>query len=269
MFFGVISKHSLPQVEGDDIYTTSNMGRLYGEEMRHSPSSHYHRRFEKSLNQYDVTVGENMEVVATSMPIISPMQPMPKRREGEEMKEHSKFGTPSWYEKMHSKLNEFSEEAFTFMQSGLTIITDFDTLRIPTDMKRENLAKLFTRFHEQSMSFVEGKSFGVRDEARLLLEEYIAQSDLSMMPPPIMLEEQSRIGYHRSLFFNTSRIESQGTGKVVLPRTKPFTTWVATGFALNAKSGLSLAQPVRLPTTQGLYVLGTAHDKSKLVNMYF
>jgi hypothetical protein len=186
----------------------------------------------------------------------TPMHRVPKRREGEEMKEHSKFGTPSWYEKMHSKLNEFSEEAFIFMQSGLTIITDFDTLRIPTVMKNENLAKLLSRFHELSMSFIEGKSLSVRDEARLFLEDYIAQSDLQMMPPPFMLEEQSRSGYHRSLFFNTSRIESQGTGKVVLPRTKPFTTWVATGFALNAKSGLSLTQPVRLPSTQGLYVLG-------------
>ena len=257
MFFGVVPTQPLPQVEGDDIYTTSNMGRLYGEEIRQSPSSHYRRKLEKSLNQYDVTVGENMEVIAASMPLVvnadmqkKPMQPNP------ETHEHPTIGTPSWFEKMHSKLNEFSEEAFTFMHSGLTIISDFDSLRIPTDMKHENLTRLLTRFHEQSMSFVEGKSLGVRDEARLLLEEYIAQSDLTMMPPTVMLEEQSRIGYYRSLFFNTSRIGSQGTGKVVLPRTKPYTTWVATGFALNAKSGLSLAHPVHLPSTQGLYVLG-------------
>ena len=77
-----------------------------------------------------------------------------------------------------------------------------------------------------------------------------------MVPPPIMLEEQARIGYYRSIFFNTSRIESQGTGKVVLPRTKPYSTWLATGFSLNAKSGLSVAQPIRLPTNQGLFILG-------------
>jgi hypothetical protein len=256
MFFGVNSRQSLPQVEGDDIYTTSNMGGLYDEEMRHSPSSHYHHRLAKSIRQYDATVGKNMEVAATSMPLVINAD-MPKRREDEEMKDHSKFVTPSWYEKMHSKLNEFSEEAFIFMRSGLIIITDFDTLRIPADMKHENLAELFTRFHEQSMSFVEGKSLGVRDEARLLLEEYIAQSDLSMMPPPIMVKEQSSIGYHRSIFFDTSNTDRKGNGEVLLPIPKRYTTWVATGFALNAKSGLSLAQPVRLPTTEGLYVIGS------------
>ena len=162
MFFGVNSRQSLPQVEGDDIYTTSNMGRLYDEEMRHSSSSHYH----------------------------------------------------------NSNLRNISQEAFTFMRSGLIIISDFESLHIPIDMKRENLAKLFARFHEQSMSFVEDKSFGVRDEARLLLEEYIARSDLSMMPPPIMVEEQSRIGYHRSIFFHTTCIESTGTGRSCSPTHK-------------------------------------------------
>jgi hypothetical protein len=141
------------------------------------------------------------------------------------------------------------------MQSGLTIVSDFDSLRIPTDMKHENLTKLFAKFREQSATFMENESFSLRDEARQLLEEYMVQSDLSMIVPPIMLEEQSRIGYYRSIFFNTSRIESQGTGKVVLPQTKPYSTWLATGFALNTKSGLSVAQPIRLPTNQGLYVL--------------
>jgi hypothetical protein len=265
MFFGVNSKHSLPMVEGDDIYTTSNMGRLYGEEhTHHSSSSHYRRKFEKSINQYDVTVGENNHVMATSMPLVftanlppKPETNMEMNHDEEPMHERpSHYGSKAWYEKMHSKLNEFSLEAFTFMQSGLTIVSDFNTLRLPTDMKRENFSKLFSKFREQSMSFMEGKSLGVRDEARQILEEYISESDLSMIPPPIMLEEQARIGYYRSIFFNTTRIESHGTGKVVLPQTKPYSTWLATGFALNAKSGLSMAQPIRLPTNQGLFVLG-------------
>jgi hypothetical protein len=76
-----------------------------------------------------------------------------------------------------------------------------------------------------------------------------------MLPPPIVVEEQARTGYYRSIFFNTSVIPSQGTGQVVLPQTKPYSTWLATGFALNSKSGLSVAQPVRLPTNQGLFIL--------------
>ena len=80
----------------------------------------------------------------------------------------------------------------------------------------------------------------------------------------IMLEEQARIGYYRSIFFNTSRIESQGTGKVVLPRTKPYSTWLATGFALNAKSGLAIAQPIILPTNQGLFVLGDIEQRLRV-----
>jgi hypothetical protein len=290
MFFGLGSTHSLPMVEGDDIYTTSNMGRLYGDDETRSSSSHYRRKLEKSMNQYDISIDENNFVITSSMPLVAiadfPHTSMPEHHESMEMHSHEKsmpsrprmpehhesmemnhheepmreetpqYGTPAWYEKMHSKLNAFSQEAFMFMQSGLTIVSDFDTLRVPTSMKRENLSKLFSRFREQSMSFMDGSSFGVRDEARQLLEEYIAQSDLSLIPPQFMLEEQSRLSYYRSIFFNTSRIESQGTGKLVLPRTKPYSTWLATGFALNAKSGLSIAQPVRLPTSQGLYVLG-------------
>jgi len=265
MIFGVSSSHPLPIVEGDDIYTTSNMGRLYSDL---PSSSHYRRKLEKSVNQYDVTVGNNDYVVATSIPIIftvippsNPMPPKPSPHDDVEVNEQKEplyeqslqYGTPLWYEKMHNKLNSFSQEAFTFMQSGLTIISDFDLLRIPVEMKHENITKLFSKFHHES--FINQPIFSIRDEARQLLEEYISQSDLSIIPPPIMLEEQARIGYYRSIFFNTSHIESQGTGKIILPRTKPYSTWLATGFALNMKSGLSIAQPIRLPTNQGLFVL--------------
>ncbi len=235
--------------------------------MRHSPSSNDYHRFETSLNQYDVSVGENMEAVATSTPK-KPMHSTPKRREGEEMKEYPEFGTPSWYEKMHLKLKDFSEEAFIFMQSGLTIITDFDSLRIPTVMKGENLAKLFTQLHEPSMLFGEDESLSVRDEARLLLEKYIARPNSQLMPSPMMLEEQSRIGYHRSLLFNTINIESKDTVEVVLPPTKSHKTRVATGFVLNTNSGLSLAHPVHVPSTQGLYVLGCNTKMLRFITNY-
>ncbi len=325
MVFGVPSPHLAAPVEGDDIYTTSNLGRFYGDIQSKQSPSHYRRKLGKSNNQYDVTVGDNDYVIATSIPLVfaagplsKPMPPMPpkpkdgkpppppkpegerpmppkpkdgkpppppkpegerpmppKPKDGKPLPpkpeggrpippkpEHEKneqeepiHDQPSWFEKMNSKLNSFSLEAFKFMQSGLTIISDFDSLRIPTDVKRENLTKLFAKFREQSATFIEYESFSLRDEARQLLEEYMVQSDLSMIVPPIMLEEQSRISYHRSIFFNTSRIGSQGTGKIVLPQTKPYSTWLATGFALNTKSGLSVAQPIRLPTNQGLFVV--------------
>jgi hypothetical protein len=131
-------------------------------------------------------------------------------------------------------------------------------------MKHGNLTKLFSKFRQQSTTFLDQQTFGVRDEARQLLEEYISELDLSIIPPPIVFEEQARIGYYRSVFFNTSQIGSQGTGKVVLPRTKPYSTWLATGFALNMKSGLSIAQPIRLPTNQGLFVLANCPKQVRI-----
>src|SRR5579862_9197051 len=100
------------------------------------------------------------------------------------------------------------------MRSGLIIVSNFERLRIPKDMKRENLLKLFCKFRQESKMFMD-QSFSIRDEARQFLEEYIDKADLSMVSPPITLEEQSRTSYYRSVFFNTSRIESEGTGKVL------------------------------------------------------
>jgi hypothetical protein len=274
MFFGVSSSHSLPSVEGDDAYITLNMEKLYGDvPVRQPLSSHYQRKLEKATNQYDVTVGDNDHVIATSIPRIftavsssksMPLRPEPERDDDMEIyheeesmhEESSQYGTPSWYERMHNKLNAISQEALTFMQSGLTIVSDFESLRIPKHMQRANLTKLFSKFHQHSKTMFDRVSFDVRDQARLLLEEYLKESDLSMATPTVMLEEEVRMGYYRSVFFNTSRIESQGTGKVVLPRTKPYSTWLATGYALNAKSGLAIAQPICLPTNRGLFVLG-------------
>jgi len=268
MVFGLPSSRSSMPVEGDDVYTTPNLGRLYGD--KQVPQSQYRRRAFKS-NQYDVSVADNDYVVATSMPLVMKTVAVPPKQPGHPSQDDvevsqqgetqesrvlsSQYGSPLWYEKMHSKLNAISQEAFTFMQSGLSIVTDFPSLFVPPHVQRTNLTILFSPNNYQSR-LVDPQSFTVRDEARRLLEEYLVESDLSMVPPPIVLEEQARTGYCRSVFFNTSRIESQGTGQVVLPRIKPYSTWVATGFSLNSKSGLSVAQPIRLPTNQGLFILG-------------
>jgi len=267
MVFGIVPTHMSMPVEGDDDYTTPNLGRLYGD--KPVLQSHYRRRVFKS-NQYDVSVGDNDYVVATGMPLAvktaayskppgSFGKPGPMGHDDVEFSQPVETpesrGSPLWYEKMNSKLNAISQEAFIFMQSGLSIVTDFPSLYVPPNVQRANLTHLFSQFTQQSLS-IDPVSFTIRDEARQLLEQYLVNSDLSMVPPPIVLEEQARVGYYQSIFFNTSVIGSQGTGQVVLPRTKPYSTWVATGFSLNPKSGLSVAHPIRLPTNQGLFILG-------------
>jgi hypothetical protein len=194
-----------------------------GDDETRSPSSHYHRKLEKSINQYGITIDENNLVITSNMPLVAtadfPHTSMPSRP-----------SMPEEHENLNSTLHDVAQELMTFMQSGLTIVSNFDGLHIPRDIKQKNGSKL--------------------------LAEYMAQSDLPLIPPQIMLEEQSRLGYYRSIFFNTSCIKSEGTAKVLLPRIKPYSTWFATGFALHNKWGLSIAQPIRLPTSQGLYVLG-------------
>jgi hypothetical protein len=113
------------------------MGPLYGDSYNQQSSSHYRRKLEKSINQYDVTVGDNDCVVATSMPLVftSDMDKMRftpelKRMNDVELHFHEepmhqpfyKYGTSLWFEKMNSKLHDISQEAFTFIQSGLTIV---------------------------------------------------------------------------------------------------------------------------------------------------
>ena len=279
MVFGVLSSRNQKSVEGDDVYSSSNMERFYGDDRarQSSSSSHYRRKAMKSMNQYDVTVNDNDFVVATSVPLIfaadarasTAIQPTVSRTEESEHAEinddeedqpnendrsKSVHGSPSWYEKLNSKLSTISQEAFTFMQSGLSVVSDFETLRLPSDMQRVNLTKLFSRYRQQS-TFSDEQSFTDRDEARQVLEQYLVESDMSMVPPVVLFEEQARLGYYRSAYFGTGKIEAEGTGKVVLPRTKPYSTWLATGFALSSKSGLSIAQPIRVPSNQGLFVL--------------
>jgi len=221
MIFGVSSTQNSKSVEGDDSYTSSNMGRLYGDVQTQRPQSPYRRRLMKSSSQFDVSIEDNNYVVATSTPLAfkqtvgaTPFRQQEQQQDKEDVEvgqqgESRRYGTPSWYEKMNSRLTSISQEAFTFMQSGLTIVSDFSTLNLPIEMRRTNLTKLFKQMRQRS--FIDTESFSVRDEARQLLEEYLSESDLSMIPPPVMLEEQARIGYYRSLFFTTRPIESQRT----------------------------------------------------------
>ncbi|CAF3744916.1 unnamed protein product [Rotaria sordida] len=262
LIFGSSSSRSLRPIDGDDVYTTTNMERLYGDINSRRLHSHYHRRTVKSLNQYDTMVNDNDYVVTASIPLVTNSNvEVNQQNEPEEPDVQSlRYGTPSWYEKINLKLSLISQEALIFMQSALIIVSDFSSLYIPPDISRSNLTKLFSKYREQ-LIISDSEPFDIRDEARQLLEEYFVESDLSMIPPQITLEEQARIGYYRSIFFHTTRIESQGTGKVLLPRSKPYATWLATGFALNSKTGLSVAQPIRLPTNYGLFIFGKFPDQ--------
>ena len=160
MVFGLCSSRSSTPVEGDDIYTTPNLGRLYGDKQTQQSQSHYRRRAFEISNQYDVSVSDNDYVVATSMPLVvktaagcktkdhkdhhgpqGPQGPKVKmmlkitnkvKHKNPVVQVHN-HGSPLWYEKMNSKLNAISQEAFTFMQSGLSIVTDFSSLRVPTE----------------------------------------------------------------------------------------------------------------------------------------
>ena len=281
MVFGIESTHGQKQVDGDDFYSAPSMEQFYGSansKRSGKSESHYRRKSMKRLNQYDVTVNDNDYVVATSVPLswIADMHATEdlseeemKKMEEERAKNDDSYdqpedgseksrvhGSPSWFEKLNSKLSMISQEAFTFMQSGLSVVSDFEILGLPADMRRLNLTTMFSRYRQHS-NMIDEEYFTDRDAARQVLEEYLAESGVPMGPPPVMLEEQARLGYYRSVYFNTSRIETEGTGKVVLPRTKPYSTWLATGFALHSKSGLAIAQPIRLPTNQGLFILGS------------
>jgi hypothetical protein len=278
MIFGIESSRALPPVEGDDVYITPTMGRFYSSDHGRPASWHYRRKGMKSAGQYDVKVENNEYVIATSIPRVMAggpsMPPMPMHGGEQKLFDREeqlgndeylgspssvrgprpRFGTPAWYEKMHTKLNTISKEAFTFLHSGLSIVSDFESLRIPTSLQRWNLTSTMNKFRSRFTSG-DRDSFDIRDDARQLLEEYMTEVDASMVPPPVMIEERARNNYYQSVFFNTSRIGSQGTGKVLLPRIKPYSTWLATGFSLNSKTGLSIAQPIRLPTNQGLFIL--------------
>jgi len=150
-----------------------------------------------------------------------------------------------------------SKEAFTFLQSGLAVVSDFVLLQVPKEFHHMNLTSTIRTFRQQSLVSKDQDSFSFRQHARQLLIKYMSEMDPSVaVPPPMMFDEQSRSTYYRSLMFNTTKLDQQGEGKFCLPRTSfPFTTWMATGFSLNQKSGLGIAQPIRLPTPEGLYLM--------------
>jgi len=182
-------------------------------------------------------------------------------QEVEQKQQHLQYeyGTPEWYKRMNSKMSLLSREAFMFMQSGLAVVSDFSTLQIPKELHHLNLTATIRSFRQQSSMLKDQDSFSFRQNARQLLMKYMSEVDASFpVPPPSMYDEQSRASYYRSLMFNSTRLDSQGLGKFVLPRTNfPFTTWMATGFSLNSKYGLGIAQPIRLSTPQGLYLMAS------------
>ena len=183
------------------------------------------------------------------MPLVFTANPPAKTSSNSKEDEQpvEKYGTAAWYEKMNKEINSIPQELLIFMQLGLNVLPDRKSFMSSLEYHLKHRDEYFPE-HDQS-------SFSLRDRARQYLEEYISKSNLSMIVPPIMLEEQARIGYYRSIFFNTSRIGPQGTGKVVLPPMKPYSTWLASAFAVKSGSSLAIAQPIRLPTSQGLYLL--------------
>ena len=141
------------------------------------------------------------------------------------------------------------------MQSGLIIISDFSLLRILADTRRSNSTKRFSENRRQSI-MPDFQSSDIEDEILPSLKEYLAELDLSIDRSPMISEEQIRSAYHHSSSFNTSHTQSQGTGKILLPILAPYSTWLATGFALNSNSDLFIADPIHLSTNPGLFILG-------------
>ena len=249
LIFGIAPTESLPSVEGDDVYLPSSMNEFYPDASQPaSSSSHFRNKLEKARGQFDSTIEENDSIVVPGIPLTF------EKPAGARSPPSS--GTSVWYEKVHSQLKKISPEAMIFMNSALTVISDIPSLSIPSEMTEVNLTRLISEVH--------CSSFTLRDTARQLFEEYLVQSDRSLLPPPIVLDEISRTSYAPSIFFNSSRLDSHGNGRVLLPRTKPFASWMATAFALNAQSGLAFGQPVRLPRTAGLFVIGNAPGHVRL-----
>ena len=237
MIFGVSTTHQLLPVEGDDVYTTSNLGRLYDPSVSTLPPQG--RKYQKIADQYEIISNNNDYIVATGVPLMFSMNssmPMESNR------------TLAWFKQMNKNMEKFSQEALTLVQSGLTIVTDFESLNLPAEISQNNFADFFIKSSPLS-------TFSLRDQSRQILESYISQIDAALLPPPIVFDEQIRTGYYQSIYFNQTTLNSQGDAKVLLPQAQPYSSWIATGFSLHSKSGLSIAQPVRLPENQGVYIL--------------
>jgi hypothetical protein len=286
MIFGISPARGLTPIEGDDPYTTSNLGRLFGDKPTHP--SLYRRRAFKSSSQYDVTVDDNDYVITTSYPVAMktltgsqhpPMQPgqfqgqddMEVNQQGETSElryQNPQYGTPLWYEKMYSKLNAISQEAFKFMQSGLSVITDFPSLHVPTDVRRTNLTRLFARFREHSQVF-DPQSFDIRDEARQLLEEYISQTDLTMIPPPIVFEEQARTGYYHSIYLIQVLFHLKVQEKLLYHKQNHIQHGLLLVLHLVLNQVYLLLNQFVFQQIQVFLFLLIFHQKFKLVNMFY
>jgi len=273
--FGLRSGHRLRAIDGDDSYIPTNMDHLYGEKRPERLREYLQSKSNNRVRQYNVNVDKNDYVVSVGMPHMPAFQNEDDRSSEHNSEEESteepvehrpqyEYGTPQWYKRMDTKMNLFSREAFTFMQCGLAIVSDFVTLQVPRELHSLNFTSTIRTFRQQSM-LKDQDSFSFRQNARQLIVKYMSES--SMPPPPqMMMDEQFRSSYYRSLMFNTTRLDQSGQGKFRLPRTSyPFTTWLATGFSLHPKSGFGIAHPFRLPTRQGLYVMSSPIPMMKKV----
>ncbi|CAF1158418.1 unnamed protein product, partial [Didymodactylos carnosus] len=139
-------------------------------------------------------------------------------------------------------------------ESGLSVVSDFGTLVVPKELQHIGLSTVMDEFRRHSLMNSKD-SYTVRDDTRQLLQEYMQETDSTYTLPPYILEEESRSPYYSSILFSQTKLDQQGQGKLQLPKIKPFSTWMATGFSMNPTYGLGIAQPFHLPASQGLYLL--------------
>ncbi|CAF0996321.1 unnamed protein product [Didymodactylos carnosus] len=257
--FGLRQFHTLETVEGDDAYITTNMERLYGDKRR---GSDFGRRQQFRNKQYRVDVGEDWNV-QVGMPQISDKTQASRSGQNDDQDDEASqqrqeggdqmwtgYGTREWYERMNKRVNLLSREAFILMHSGMAFVTDYSTLMVPKEMHHMNYT-IINNYRERYLMTEKSP----REAARKMLEEYISKVDSSLIPPPMMLEEHTRATYYHSILFNRTQLDRSGQGRLRLPSLKPYTTWLATGFSLNAQSGLGVAQPTLLRTPEGLYIM--------------
>jgi len=275
---------------GDDPYIPSNkMGHLYGEQGKQEYGSDRKYLEEASKQkittdrQYNVHIDKNDYVVSVGIPQLVAYteeqgtkmqveQPVKQRIEEPETSddedeqkqedgEHRPvYGTLEWFKKVNRRLSLMSKEAFIFLESGLSVVSDFGTLVVPKEVQHIGLSTVMDKFRRQSLMNSKD-SYTVRDDARQLLEEYMQETDSTYTLPPYVFEEESRSSYYSSILFGQTKLDQHGQGKLRLPKIKPFSTWMATGFSMNPTYGLGIAHPFRLPTSQGLYLLANMPRK--------
>ncbi|CAF0859596.1 unnamed protein product [Didymodactylos carnosus] len=289
MAFGLVPERRMTPSVGDDPYIPSNkMGRLYGEPEKQEFGTdrksfeEVSRQKTNTGRQYNVHIDKNDYVLSVGMPELvvytqerdSKIQgklPMaePETSDEDEDDDEKKqqrgeyrpvYGTLEWFKKVNRRMSLISKEAFIFLESGLSIVSDFGTLVVPKELQHMSLSTVMDKFRRQSLMNSKD-SYTIRDDARQLLEEYMQETDSTYTLPPYVLEEESRSSYYNSILFSQTKLDQQGQGKLRLPKMKPCSTWMATGFSMNPTYGLGIAQPFRLPTSQGLYLLANMPRK--------